>query len=141
MWNFIKSIFGFVDEVKTEAPKVVAKAKAAEAEVEAIISSAAARVESPAKEPAKCGCGRSPTGYCVGLHRLTEEQWAVSDKNPNRVETTAQTQAETAAPQAAADQPEETKAKKTRAPKAPKADKTPKADKPARAPRAKKTKA
>jgi len=25
--------------------------------------------------PAKCGCGRSPTGYCVGLHSLSEEDW------------------------------------------------------------------
>lgn len=23
-----------------------------------------------------CGCGRSPTGDCIGLHALTEEQWA-----------------------------------------------------------------
>ena len=32
----------------------------------------------------KCGCGRSPTGFCVGLHKLTAEEWAVSDQNPNR---------------------------------------------------------
>ena len=24
---------------------------------------------------AKCGCGRSPTGKCVGWHGLTEEQY------------------------------------------------------------------
>jgi len=23
----------------------------------------------------KCGCGRSPTGYCVGLHSMTNEQY------------------------------------------------------------------
>ena len=23
----------------------------------------------------KCGCGRSPTGYCNGWHGLTEEQY------------------------------------------------------------------
>ena len=23
-----------------------------------------------------CGCGRSPTGKCVGWHNLTEEQYA-----------------------------------------------------------------
>ena len=22
----------------------------------------------------KCGCGRSPTGYCVGWHSLSEEE-------------------------------------------------------------------
>ena len=24
---------------------------------------------------AKCGCGRSPTGYCTGLHKMTNEQY------------------------------------------------------------------
>jgi hypothetical protein len=33
----------------------------------------------------QCGCGRSPTGFCVGLHKLTAEEWAVSDQNPNKV--------------------------------------------------------
>jgi hypothetical protein len=23
----------------------------------------------------QCGCGRSPTGRCIGLHSLSEEQW------------------------------------------------------------------
>lgn len=23
----------------------------------------------------KCGCGRSPTGYCTGLHKMTNEQY------------------------------------------------------------------
>lgn len=40
------------------------------------------RVESTAP---KCGCGRSPTGLCVGLHKLTAEEWAIHDQNPNRV--------------------------------------------------------
>ncbi len=39
------------------------------------------RVEATAP---KCGCGRSPTGFCVGLHKLTAEEWAVSDQNPNK---------------------------------------------------------
>lgn len=25
----------------------------------------------------ECGCGRSPTGNCVGWHKLTEEQYLV----------------------------------------------------------------
>ena len=33
----------------------------------------------------QCGCGRSPTGFCVGLHKLTAEEWAVSDQNSNKV--------------------------------------------------------
>lgn len=27
------------------------------------------------KEFGKCGCGRSPTGYCVGFHGLSEDEW------------------------------------------------------------------
>jgi hypothetical protein len=51
------------------------------------------KVEAPAsaaavKPPVTCGCGRSTTGECVGLHALTADQWAVSDKNPNRVVAT-----------------------------------------------------
>ena len=45
---------------------------------------AAPEVKTP--EPAKCGCGRSPTGYCIGLHALTTEAWAVHPDNPNKVE-------------------------------------------------------
>lgn len=40
------------------------------------------RVEATAP---KCGCGRSPTGFCVGLHKLAPEEWAIHDQNPNRV--------------------------------------------------------
>ena len=51
------------------------------------------RVESTAPQ---CGCGRSPTGFCVGLHKLTAEEWAVSDQNPNKAsvaEVTAENKA------------------------------------------------
>lgn len=27
------------------------------------------------EEFGKCGCGRSPTGKCIGLHALSEQQW------------------------------------------------------------------
>ena len=50
------------------------------------------KVETPAPvapvaapEPAKCGCGRSASGLCVGLHKLTAEEWATHANNPNRV--------------------------------------------------------
>lgn len=26
-------------------------------------------------EQVVCGCGRSPTGYCTGLHSMTEEEY------------------------------------------------------------------
>jgi len=31
------------------------------------------RVKENAEEFGKCGCGRSPTGKCIGWHGLTEE--------------------------------------------------------------------
>lgn len=27
------------------------------------------------QESRPCTCGRSATGFCVGLHRLSEEEW------------------------------------------------------------------
>lgn len=27
------------------------------------------------EEFGRCGCGRSPTGKCIGLHTLSEQQW------------------------------------------------------------------
>ena len=27
------------------------------------------------KEQVPCGCGRSATGFCTGLHKLTAEEW------------------------------------------------------------------
>ena len=37
---------------------------------------AAYKVETPkAEEPKKCGCGRSSTGLCVGLHKLSDAEW------------------------------------------------------------------
>ena len=42
------------------------------------------KVEIPATpEPAKCGCGRSQSGLCVGLHKLTAEEWAKHESNPD----------------------------------------------------------
>lgn len=35
--------------------------------------------------PAQCGCGRSPTGLCVGLHKLSADEWAVHADNPAKV--------------------------------------------------------
>ncbi len=42
------------------------------------------KVEEPT--PVKCGCGRSPTGNCVGLHKLTADEWAVHVDNPNKAQ-------------------------------------------------------
>lgn len=34
--------------------------------------------ESPA---VRCGCGRSATGFCVGLHKLSDDEWAAHPDN------------------------------------------------------------
>lgn len=68
MLRFFKSLFGKTTEPKTEAPyKVEAPV------VDSMII---------APEPAKCGCGRSASGFCVGLHKLTAEEWAAHPDNP-----------------------------------------------------------
>ena len=33
------------------------------------------RVQEDPDEFGKCGCGRSPTGKCIGWHALSEEEW------------------------------------------------------------------
>jgi hypothetical protein len=35
------------------------------------------RVKEDADEIGKCGCGRSPTGKCIGWHGLTEEEYHI----------------------------------------------------------------
>jgi hypothetical protein len=77
MWKAIKEFFGFYES----KPKVNDQITDSVTQVNSQITDSVTQV----KEPPKCGCGRSPTGNCVGLHKLTEEEWAVSDKNPNKV--------------------------------------------------------
>ena len=33
------------------------------------------RVKENPEEFGRCGCGRSPTGKCVGFHGLSEDEW------------------------------------------------------------------
>lgn len=64
MLKFIKSFFGKTTEPTTPAPY---------------------KVEAPEPAPVaqpQCGCGRSASGFCVGLHKLTAEEWAVHADNP-----------------------------------------------------------
>lgn len=35
-------------------------------------------------EAKRCGCGRSASGFCVGLHQLTPKQWADHPDNPRK---------------------------------------------------------
>ena len=64
MLGFLKKLFG-IDNTTPTAP-------------------APYKVETPAPAPAQCGCGRSQSGLCVGLHKLTPEEWAVHTDNPNK---------------------------------------------------------
>ena len=57
MLSYLKKLFGF-------------KSTEAQAEVPY-------KVEAPvAPTPKTCGCGRSTSGLCEGLHNLSEEEWA-----------------------------------------------------------------
>lgn len=38
------------------------------------------RVEENTDDIGKCGCGRSPTGKCIGWHSLTEEEYEAKIK-------------------------------------------------------------
>ena len=34
----------------------------------------------------KCGCGRSPSGYCMGWHGLSEAEWKLAlEQNANQM--------------------------------------------------------
>jgi len=35
----------------------------------------------------QCGCGRSPTGVCIGWHNLTEEQFEIRLQQYNEQQT------------------------------------------------------
>ncbi len=83
-------------------------------------------VEAPATkvEPVKCGCGRSPSGYCVGLHSLTAEEWNAHPANPAPV-VAAAPEAKPAAKAKAAPKVGKTAAKAANAKKKPAAMKAP----------------
>jgi hypothetical protein len=67
----------FQQELKKDEPQVPYK-------VEAPAEVAETTVKEITPEPTKCGCGRSPSGYCVGLHKLSAEEWSKHSDNPNK---------------------------------------------------------
>jgi len=77
MFKFLKSLFGGDKELNKEAgvqiEQVPYKVEPSVVENKVAVAN---------RQPVKCGCGRSSTGFCVGLHKLTEEEWAVHDANP-----------------------------------------------------------
>ena len=67
------------------------------------------KVEAPAPVPVattpQCGCGRSPSGLCVGLHKLSADEWAVHADNPSKVGKPADDRVEATAPAKPASKP------------------------------------
>lgn len=72
--NFFRDVFGTPKEPVLNVPDKIEPP---------IVQLGPEKIEAPA--PTKCGCGRSSTGFCVGLHKLTAEEWAVHADNPNKV--------------------------------------------------------
>jgi hypothetical protein len=86
------------------------KPKAAEPAPEAPYKIEAPQVEAKPSTQVKCGCGRSPSGFCVGLHALTTEEWAVHADNPAKKAPARAKKAPAVKPAVAAKKP---RAKKT----------------------------
>ena len=82
MFNKIKEFFfGKPKEDATEAPY----------KIEASTTNwpvPRADVNAQASTQTKCGCGRSQTGFCVGLHSLTPAEWSVHADNPAKPKKT-----------------------------------------------------
>ena len=78
MLRFFKSFFNKRNEPKTEEPLKVEVPTTADT-----VQPVPAFDVAP--QPIKCGCGRSASGFCVGLHKLTAEEWAGHADNPTKV--------------------------------------------------------
>jgi hypothetical protein len=111
MLRFLKSFFG---KQTPPAPEVPYK-------VEAPTLTPVPAVE-VAPQPVQCGCGRSPTGFCVGLHKLSPAEWDVHPDNPVKPVAEVKAPAKKAAAKKPA-APKKPAAKKPAAPKKPAAKK------------------
>ena len=78
MLRFLKSFFGKHNAQEPQAPYKVEMPAQTPVDVAPIIT----QVVPSKPEPARCGCGRSSTGFCVGLHKLSGDEWAVHADNP-----------------------------------------------------------
>jgi hypothetical protein len=75
MLGLIKKLFG----AKEAAPAPAVEAPAPyKVETPAVETAPVVEIK---PEPAKCGCGRSVSGLCVGLHNLSEDEWAKHPDN------------------------------------------------------------
>lgn len=78
MLRFLKSFFSKPTPPEPEVPYKV------EAPVVTPVMVPPVPAADVVPQPAKCGCGRSASGYCVGLHKLTAEEWAVHPDNKDK---------------------------------------------------------
>jgi len=62
MWDFLKRFIGYPTQAQPVAPY---------------------KVEATVVEATKCGCGRSPSGYCTGLHKLSDAEWEAKQTADN----------------------------------------------------------
>lgn len=80
MFNKIKEfLFGKQTSVVTES-EVPYKVESTIAPVVETTPKTEVPIKTEVTSPV-CGCGRSPTGLCVGLHKLTNEEWAKHPDN------------------------------------------------------------
>jgi hypothetical protein len=79
MFKFLKSLFGG-DQQTNQAAGVQIEQTPYKVEPPVVED----KVAVANRAPAKCGCGRSSTGLCVGLHKLTDDEWSAHDANPNK---------------------------------------------------------
>ena len=102
----LKAVF---DWFRSPSPRAFAPAVQPEAAPYKVETPVVAPTMTPAavSTPAKCGCGRSPTGLCVGLHKLTPAQWAAEQARGScqKVNNSCDTPAEPCPPAAAAKKP------------------------------------
>lgn len=84
MLRFLKTFFGKKNEPAEQAPYKIEQPSTPLA-VEVPVIDMPVPAFDVAPQPIKCGCGRSASGYCVGLHKLTQEEWAVHPENPKKV--------------------------------------------------------
>jgi len=78
--------------------------------VESVIQVSPSTQDSATTVAAACGCGRSETGFCVGLHLLSDAEWAA--KTASRTAPVTETMEEVAA------EPVPAKPKRERKPRA-----------------------
>ena len=62
------------DNIFRKSPQELEDAAREDEEFERI-ANMQVRVKEDVKEFGKCGCGRSPTGYCIGWHGLNEDEF------------------------------------------------------------------